>query len=232
MSPVLSQNNISTNAESDKIRNYALFGNFLGVGQISELQWGGSNSHVTVFNPYWCWWEEYCIAQVIASPSHVYTKHGLTCPTCLRHTVTKCHMWPVTPCNATPTGHHRHGPGPTERCCPPGSGSHTTCVGGCTEMTPWWLPLFRSMTIWMHGRGNKSNMYNVYIWNKNSWHLPSYLTCCWFYMLGCTLWRYLCRVPSTECYVVIAGGHTTGHCVTTCLVIFHHNKYLAIIWEE
>ena len=38
MSPLLSQNNISTNAESDKIRNYALFGKFLGVGQISELQ--------------------------------------------------------------------------------------------------------------------------------------------------------------------------------------------------
>ena len=72
--------------------------------------------------------EKYCIAQVIATPSHVYIKHGLTWATCLRHTVTKCHMWPVTQCNATPTGHHRHGPGPTERCCPPGSGSHTTCV--------------------------------------------------------------------------------------------------------
>ena len=40
--------------------------------------------------------EEHCIAQVIGTPSHVYIKHGLTWATCLRHTVTKCHMWPVS----------------------------------------------------------------------------------------------------------------------------------------
>ena len=147
--------------------------------------------------------------------------------TCLRHTVTKCHMWAVTPCNATPTGHRRHGPGPTERCCPPGSGSHTTCVV-CRGRYRNDLLMITAFSHYVYDNLNACEGQKVVIvWNKNSWHLPSYLTCCRVYMLGCTLWRYLCRVPGTECCVVIAGGHTTGHCVTTCLVIFPSQQLLS-----